>query len=107
MFCVLTGKVYDVTRFLKYHPGRKAQLMRGAGVDCTGLYDKVHVLSYILYLISVFSVFFTLALFPGDSAVDQAMARHLCLTANYCLTSLLLWDVRRVTTCSVTAMLVT
>jgi cytochrome b involved in lipid metabolism len=34
------GKVYNVTRFLKYHPGRKAQLMRGAGVDCTELFDK-------------------------------------------------------------------
>jgi hypothetical protein len=33
-------KVYNVTRFLKYHPGRKAQLMRGAGVDCTELFDK-------------------------------------------------------------------
>lgn len=38
---LLTGKVYNVTRFLKYHPGRKAQLMRGAGVDCTEIYDKV------------------------------------------------------------------
>jgi hypothetical protein len=38
----LAGKVYNVTRFLKYHPGRKAQLMRGAGVDCTELFDKVH-----------------------------------------------------------------
>jgi cytochrome b involved in lipid metabolism len=36
----IRGKVYNVTRFLKYHPGRKAQLMRGAGVDCTELFDK-------------------------------------------------------------------
>ena len=36
------GKVYNVTRFLKYHPGRKAQLMRGAGNDCTVLFDKLH-----------------------------------------------------------------
>ena len=36
------GKVYNVTRFLKYHPGRKAQLMRGAGVDSTKIYDKVN-----------------------------------------------------------------
>jgi cytochrome-b5 reductase len=36
------GKVYNVTSFLKFHPGRKAQLLRGAGVDCTELYDKVH-----------------------------------------------------------------
>ncbi|CAI8002135.1 Cytochrome b5 reductase 4, partial [Geodia barretti] len=38
----IRGKVYNVTRFLKYHPGRKAQLMRGAGVDSTKIYDKVH-----------------------------------------------------------------
>ena len=37
------GKVYNVTRFLKYHPGRKAQLMRGAGVDSTKIYDKVYI----------------------------------------------------------------
>lgn len=47
---LLTGKVYNVTRFLKYHPGRKAQLMRGAGVDCTEIYDKV----FMLISISVF-----------------------------------------------------
>ena len=38
-----SGKVYDVTRFLKYHPGRKAQLMRGAGVDSSELFDKVSI----------------------------------------------------------------
>ena len=26
---------------MKYHPGGKAQLMRGAGNDCTQLFDKV------------------------------------------------------------------
>ena len=38
-----TGRVYNVTPFLKYHPGGKAQLMKGAGIDCTALFDKVHV----------------------------------------------------------------
>ena len=37
----LLGKVYNVTDFLKFHPGGKAQLMRGAGNDCTEIYDKV------------------------------------------------------------------
>ena len=40
-YVLFLGKVYDVTKFLKYHPGRKAQLMRGAGVDSTSIYDKV------------------------------------------------------------------
>ncbi len=30
-----------MTEFAKYHPGGKAQLMRGAGTDCTELFDKV------------------------------------------------------------------
>jgi len=38
-----TGRVYNVTPFLKYHPGGKAQLMKGAGIDCTALFDKVHL----------------------------------------------------------------
>ena len=41
MHCVLVGVVYNVTLFAKYHPGGKAQLMRGAGQDCTELFDKV------------------------------------------------------------------
>ena len=40
--CV-AGKVYNVTEFMKYHPGGKAQLMRGAGIDCTELFAKVHM----------------------------------------------------------------
>lgn len=40
-YVLFLGKVYNVTKFLEYHPGRKAQLMRGAGVDSTSIYDKV------------------------------------------------------------------
>lgn len=38
-----TGRVYNITPFLKFHPGGKAQLLRGAGIDCTELFDKVRV----------------------------------------------------------------
>ena len=43
MSLCVAGKVYNVTEFMKYHPGGKAQLMRGAGIDCTELFAKVHM----------------------------------------------------------------
>ncbi|KAK4048726.1 hypothetical protein OIO90_005719 [Microbotryomycetes sp. JL221] len=36
------GKVYDVTRFLPYHPGGVPQMMRAAGKDGTELFMKTH-----------------------------------------------------------------
>lgn len=36
------GKVYNVTRYLDYHPGGAAELMRGAGKDATSLFDEAH-----------------------------------------------------------------
>lgn len=32
-----------MTAFLRYHPGGKKQLMRGAGKDCTALFEKVRL----------------------------------------------------------------
>eukprot|EP01080_Neovahlkampfia_damariscottae_P007587 gene7587-11910_t len=39
---IFRGKVYDITRYLEYHPGGIDILMSGAGKDCTSLYDKYH-----------------------------------------------------------------
>lgn len=36
------GKVYNVTRYLDYHPGGAAELMKGAGKDATSLFDEAH-----------------------------------------------------------------
>ena len=44
-FCCLVGVIYNCTLFAKYHPGGKPQLMRGAGKDCTELFDKVSYLT--------------------------------------------------------------
>lgn len=38
----IRGKVYNVTRYLDYHPGGVDQLMRGAGKDATALFDEHH-----------------------------------------------------------------
>lgn len=38
----IRGKVYNVTRYLDYHPGGSDQLLRGAGKDATSLFDEYH-----------------------------------------------------------------
>eukprot|EP00009_Paramoeba_aestuarina_P009535 CAMPEP_0201532174 /NCGR_PEP_ID=MMETSP0161_2-20130828/49663_1 /ASSEMBLY_ACC=CAM_ASM_000251 /TAXON_ID=180227 /ORGANISM="Neoparamoeba aestuarina, Strain SoJaBio B1-5/56/2" /LENGTH=124 /DNA_ID=CAMNT_0047935451 /DNA_START=108 /DNA_END=482 /DNA_ORIENTATION=+ len=39
---VLRGKVYDVTEYIRFHPGGKAEIMKGVGKDGTSLFDKKH-----------------------------------------------------------------
>ena len=39
---VLRGRVYDVTKYVPYHPGGAEQLLRGAGIDGTALFDQYH-----------------------------------------------------------------
>ncbi|KAL4709029.1 hypothetical protein ACJJTC_005890 [Scirpophaga incertulas] len=36
------GRVYNITHYLPYHPGGPEELMKGAGIDATQLFDKVH-----------------------------------------------------------------
>ncbi|KAK4308467.1 hypothetical protein Pmani_019835 [Petrolisthes manimaculis] len=38
----LRGKVYNVTAYLEFHPGGEDELMRGAGIDATTLFNEVH-----------------------------------------------------------------
>ncbi len=38
----LRGRVYNVTRYLRFHPGSVEELMRGAGDDATEAFDEVH-----------------------------------------------------------------
>lgn len=38
----LHGKVYNVTHYVRFHPGGVKQLMRGAGMDATELFMKMH-----------------------------------------------------------------
>ena len=39
---VLHGKVYNVTKYIPYHPGGFDEVMRGAGIDGTKLFDDNH-----------------------------------------------------------------
>ncbi|XP_021367380.1 cytochrome b5 reductase 4-like isoform X2 [Mizuhopecten yessoensis] len=38
----LRGKVYNISPYLEYHPGGEEELMKGAGIDGTQLFDEVH-----------------------------------------------------------------
>lgn len=38
----IRGRVFNITYYLPYHPGGPEELMRGAGMDATQLFDKVH-----------------------------------------------------------------
>ncbi|KAJ1497237.1 hypothetical protein HMI55_005619, partial [Coelomomyces lativittatus] len=40
----IRGKVYDVTRFLQYHPGGRETLLFGAGRDATQVFETYHSL---------------------------------------------------------------
>jgi cytochrome-b5 reductase len=39
---ILDDKVYNITPYLKYHPGGVAKLMLSAGGDCTTLFNENH-----------------------------------------------------------------
>ncbi|XP_045774537.1 cytochrome b5 reductase 4 isoform X2 [Maniola jurtina] len=38
----IRGRVYNISHYLPYHPGGPEELMRGAGIDATELFDKIH-----------------------------------------------------------------
>ena len=37
----VAGVVYNITAYLSFHPGGVSELMKGAGIDCTLLFDNV------------------------------------------------------------------
>eukprot|EP00940_MAST-03C_sp_MAST-3C-sp2_P000704 g704.t1 len=42
MWIAIRGYVYDVTDYLKFHPGGVEELLRGAGEDATAIFNEVH-----------------------------------------------------------------
>lgn len=44
---VIDGKVYDVTKWIKYHPGGALPLLYSAGEDCSSVFKAFHPFSWI------------------------------------------------------------
>ncbi|EGD78180.1 hypothetical protein PTSG_09057 [Salpingoeca rosetta] len=42
IWMAIRGYVFNVTPYLDFHPGGRAQLMKGAGKDATKLFDHYH-----------------------------------------------------------------
>ncbi|PIN08561.1 Flavohemoprotein b5+b5R [Handroanthus impetiginosus] len=42
MWTVLKGRVYNITPYMKFHPGGVEKLMKAVGKDCTSLFNKNH-----------------------------------------------------------------
>lgn len=42
IWTVLKGRVYNISPYMKFHPGGEDMLMKAAGKDCTALFNKYH-----------------------------------------------------------------
>lgn len=42
VWTVLKGRVYNISSYMKFHPGGVDMLMKAAGKDCTSLFNKYH-----------------------------------------------------------------
>ncbi|KAJ1909676.1 hypothetical protein IWQ60_011042 [Tieghemiomyces parasiticus] len=41
LWCILDGKVYDITKFVDEHPGGEEVLLEHAGIDCSDAFEDV------------------------------------------------------------------
>lgn len=41
-WCVIRGRVYNITPYLNFHPGGVDMLLQGGGIDATELFDEHH-----------------------------------------------------------------
>ncbi|XP_042383018.1 cytochrome b5 domain-containing protein RLF-like [Zingiber officinale] len=42
IWTVLKGRVYNISPYMKFHPGGEDMIMKAAGKDCTALFNKYH-----------------------------------------------------------------
>ncbi|XP_076275141.1 cytochrome b5 reductase 4-like isoform X2 [Rhynchophorus ferrugineus] len=80
----IRGRVYNITEYLAFHPGGEDELMRGAGIDATRLFEEVHpwvnyeqILQkcYVGKLVSVDPSVDTEALFFGEKNQVRAQEK--------------------------------
>ena len=69
----VSGKVYNITPYLNYHPGGVDELMRAAGKDGTQLFDEVSKssIAYIFKSISLFSFAFLFFLLFSSVCINN------------------------------------
>lgn len=68
----LHGRVYDVSLYMKYHPGGHLQVMRGAGKDATALFSKVHPWVNLDKMLEKFFVGYLIPPDPDEVEADES-----------------------------------
>ncbi|EOR04213.1 hypothetical protein J056_002291 [Wallemia ichthyophaga EXF-994] len=70
IWCSFSGKVYNVTRYLPFHPGGDKEVLRIAGKDGTDLFMKTHAWVNIDYMLDECLIGF---LVPNGRGVQDAL----------------------------------
>lgn len=65
---VYSGRVYNVTPYLKFHPGGEGELLRGAGKDATKIFGEVH--PWVNYETMLAACLVGVAVGEGDGSED-------------------------------------
>ncbi|TIB87359.1 cytochrome b5 [Wallemia mellicola] len=70
IWCSFNGKVYNVTRYLPFHPGGEKEVLRVAGRDGTDLFMKTHAWVNLDYMLDECLIGF---LVPNGRGVQDAL----------------------------------
>ena len=78
---LFAGKVYNISPYLEYHPGGEEELMKGAGIDGTRLFDEVIVVIKQPVCQQCGAVWFRVFLLPYHcTALNLTLCTFLCDT---------------------------
>ncbi|KAI9299238.1 delta5 fatty acid desaturase [Neoconidiobolus thromboides FSU 785] len=56
LYIAVRGKVYDVTKFIKYHPGGYETLLVGGGRDCTIVFETYHQYEQLVKVLQKYEI---------------------------------------------------